>query len=156
MFYFGDTNKHLLENIERLLMDSKVRLAMTSDVGTSTEVCREKIRMAAKNVAEIEKIFICLITERGPLESNLGWRFISTQRMFADIKKEVKIWSSKLFGTEHLNLSSFGQIYDHIEEQYALSYSGQCSQIKFFNYQKKLDFFLFWNSYKGAGPKGPK
>ena len=115
MLYLGESDKELLITIERLILDCKVRLAMTSDVGTSTELCRVKIRMAAKNVAEIEKILISLMTMRGPLKPNFGWRFISAQRMYVEVKKEVKIWSAKLFGTEHLNLSSFGQIYDHIE-----------------------------------------
>ena len=51
MLYLSDSVKELFITIERLLLDSKVSLAMTSDVGTWTEVCREKIRMAAKNVA---------------------------------------------------------------------------------------------------------
>ena len=101
--------------LERLLLDCKVRLAMTNDVGTSTEVCRDKIRMAAKNVAEVEKILISLMTMRGPLSPNQGWRFISVKRMYVEVKKEVKTWSSKLFGTDYLSLSSFGQIYEHIE-----------------------------------------
>ena len=53
MLYLSDSVKELFITIERLLLDSKVSLAMTSDVGTSTEVCREKIRIAAKNVAEV-------------------------------------------------------------------------------------------------------
>ena len=56
MLYLSDSVKELFITIERLLLDSKVSLAMTSDVGTSTEVSREKIRMAAKNVAEVYTI----------------------------------------------------------------------------------------------------
>ena len=48
MLYLSDSDKELFITIERLLLDSKVSLAMTSDVGTSTEVSRKKIRMAAK------------------------------------------------------------------------------------------------------------
>ena len=87
MLYLGDSDKELFITIERLLLDSKVRLAMTSDVGTSTEICIEKIRMAAKNVAEVDKILIYLMTMRGPLQPNLGWRFISEQRMYVEVKK---------------------------------------------------------------------
>ena len=132
MLYLGESDKELFITIERLILDCKSRLAMTSDVGTSTEVCREEIRLAAKNVAEIEKIIISLMTMRGAFDPNYVWRFVSAQRMYVEVKKEVKIWSAKLFGTEHLDLSSFGQIYDHIEGQYELSYSGQFRQIIFF------------------------
>ena len=118
--------------MERLILDCKSRLAMTGDVGTSTEVCREEIRLAAKNVAEIEKIIISLMTMRGAFDPNYVWRFVAAQGMYVEVKKEVKIWSAKLFGTEHLELSSFGQIYDHIEGHYELSYSGQFRQIIFF------------------------
>ena len=38
MLYLSDSDKELFITIERLLLDSKVSLAMTSDVGTSTEV----------------------------------------------------------------------------------------------------------------------
>ena len=64
MLYLGESDKGLFITLERLLLDCKVRLAMTNDVGTSTEVCREKIRMAAKNVGEVEKILISLMTMR--------------------------------------------------------------------------------------------
>ena len=74
---------------------------------------------------------------RGPLSPNQGWRFISAQRVYVEVKKEVKTWSSKLFGTEHLNLSSFGQIYEHIEGQFELSFSGQFRHIIFFQQSKK-------------------
>ena len=67
MLYLSDSNKELFTAIERLLLDSKVRLAMTSDVGTSREVCRDKIRMAAKNVA-IQSLF-----EKGGQKQSKMW-----------------------------------------------------------------------------------
>ena len=53
-------------------LTQKKRIAKTDDVGTSTEIKREDIRIAAKNMAEIEKMLICLMTERGALASDLG------------------------------------------------------------------------------------
>ena len=139
MLYLTRNDKDLFITIEQLLLDCKVRLAMSNDVGTSNEVCREKIRMAAKNIAEIEKMFISLLTMRGPLDENSGWRFISAQRMYVKVKREVKSWSRKLFGTAHLDLSSFGEIYEHIEGQYGSSVSGQfCQMISFFLTVKKI------------------
>ena len=137
MKYLTESDKELFITLEQLLLDSKVRLAMTSDVGTSTEICRDKIRIAAKNVTEVEKILVCLMTMRGPLKPNFGWRFISAQRMYVEVKKEVKNWSSKLFGTKFLELSSFGEIYEHIEGHYDISYPGQFRPKIFLKQSKK-------------------
>ena len=70
--FLCETQKDLFNLIEKLLLDTKRRVAQTDDVMTSTEIKREDIRLSAKNVAEIEKMFVCLLTERGPLGSNLG------------------------------------------------------------------------------------
>ena len=125
MFYPWATEKELCGSMEELLLDSKIRIASSEDVGTSMEVKRRDIRLAAKNVVEVGKILKGLITMRGPFASNLVWRFISAQRMYAEIKKEIKGWTRKLFGTEHLDLSSFENIYEHIEKQFGSSISGQ-------------------------------
>ena len=100
--------------MEQMLMDSKRRVASTEDVGTSMEVKRDDIRLAVKNIHEVEKMLITLVTVRGPLGPQLGWRLIAVQRMHSEIKREVKKWSTKLFGTGHLELSSFMNIYEHI------------------------------------------
>ena len=95
MNFSWDSDKELLRTVEKLLLDTQTRIASTEDVGTSTastEVKREDIRLAAKNIAESEKMLICLMMERGPLGSNLGCRFISTQRMHANLKREVRGW----------------------------------------------------------------
>lgn len=70
--FLCETQKDLFNLIEKLLLDTKRRVAQTDDVMTSTEIKREDIRLSAKNVAEIEKMCVCLLTERGPLGSNLG------------------------------------------------------------------------------------
>ena len=124
MDFLGESNRALVATMERLLLDSKRRVVSSEDVGTSGEVRCDDIRLAAKNINEVEKMLITLITQRGPLGPQLGWRFITVQRMHAEIKKEVKGWSSKLFGTAHLQLSSFGEIYSHIESLYCSSISG--------------------------------
>ena len=92
MMFSWESDKKLLRTVEKLLLDKQMRIASTEDVGTSTEVKREDIRLAAKNIAESEKMLICLMMERGPLASNLGWRFMSTQRMHANLKREVRGW----------------------------------------------------------------
>ena len=67
-----ESQKDLFNLIEKLLLDTKKRIAQTDDVMTSTEIIREDIRLSTKNVAEFEKMFVCLLTERDPLGSNLG------------------------------------------------------------------------------------
>ena len=119
MNFSWDSDKELLRTVEKLLLDTQTLIVSTEDVGTSTEVKREDFRIAAKNIAESEKMLICLMMECGPLGSNLGWRFISTQRMHANLKREVRGWCGKLFRTDHLQLSSFNYVYEHIEEQCA-------------------------------------
>ena len=82
------------------------------------------MRLAAKNINEVEKMLITLMTLRGPLHPQLGWWFIAAQQLHAERKREVKNWCSKLFDTAHLFLSSFNNIYEHIESQYLSSISG--------------------------------
>ena len=67
MLYLSDSDKELFITIKRLLLESKVRLAITSNVATSREVCRDKIRMAAKNVA-IQSLF-----EKGGQKQSKMW-----------------------------------------------------------------------------------
>ena len=85
-------------------MDCKRRVASTEDFGTSIEVKRDDIRLAAKNINEVVNMLITLVTLRGPLGPQLDWRFIAVQRMDSELKREVKKCSTKLFGTGHLEL----------------------------------------------------
>ena len=71
-------------------MDSKRRVASAKDVGTSMEVKRDDIRLAAKNINEVENMLITLVTLRGPLGPQLGWRLIAVRRMHSKLKREVK------------------------------------------------------------------
>ena len=59
--FLCETQKDLFNLIEKLLLDTKRRVAQTDNVMTSTEIKREDIRLSAKNVAEIEKMFVCLL-----------------------------------------------------------------------------------------------
>ena len=52
------SDKKLMSLMEQMLMDSKRRVASTEDVGTSMEVKRDDIRLAAKNINEVEKMLI--------------------------------------------------------------------------------------------------
>ena len=67
-----ESQKDLFKRIEKLLLDTKRRIAQTDEAMTSKEIKREDIRLTAKNVAEIEKMFVCLLTERDRLGSNFG------------------------------------------------------------------------------------
>ena len=145
MLFLCDGDRELLSLIEKLLLDTQTRIASTEDIGTSTEVKRADIRLAAKNINEAGKLLISLMTARGPLAPNLGWRFISAQRMYANLKSEVRRWAGKIFGTDNLELSSFHHVYEHIESHYLSSLSGKRCRIMIFF---KLSHKWNWQTHK--------
>ena len=48
------------------------------------------MRLAAKNINEVEKMLITPMTLRGPFHPQLGWWFIAAQQLHAERKREVK------------------------------------------------------------------
>ena len=111
----GISNKQLFSNAEKLLMDSRYRIVASANVHTYGEVRCEHIHLAMKNVKEVEKKLVVLMTKRGVLGEDQCHRFISTQRLFAEVKVEVRDWHAKVFGNKAENdVSAFYGSYVHM------------------------------------------
>ena len=96
-------------------MDSRYCMVASADVHTSGEVRCEHIHLAVENLKEIEKKIVVLMTKCGVLGEDQCHRFISTQRLFAEVKVEVRDCRAKVFGDNSENdVSDFYGSYVHM------------------------------------------